>query len=59
MIATNKDFVECVEYLLEAGANANIPTNNVSSKLFFIAILILFFECVYALLLGGLLLLLL
>uniref|UniRef100_A0A0D9VXF3 Uncharacterized protein n=1 Tax=Leersia perrieri TaxID=77586 RepID=A0A0D9VXF3_9ORYZ len=28
VIATSKGFVECVEYLLEAGANANIPIKN-------------------------------
>jgi hypothetical protein len=30
VIATSKDLSGCVEYLLEAGANANIPSNHVS-----------------------------
>jgi hypothetical protein len=31
VIATVKGLTECVEYLLKAGANANIPTNDVST----------------------------
>ncbi|CAL4926673.1 unnamed protein product [Urochloa decumbens] len=32
VIATLKGLTECVEYLLEAGADANIPANDVGSK---------------------------
>jgi ankyrin repeat protein len=38
VIATSKDLTECVEYLLEAGANANIPSNHVSCRLLLIAV---------------------
>jgi ankyrin repeat protein len=31
VIATSKDLSECVKYLLEVGADANIPINHVSS----------------------------
>lgn len=37
VIATNKDLSECVKYLLEVGADANIPSNHVSSQLLLIA----------------------